>query len=175
MSKFRAESRIDMIVIHCSATPNGKHIRALDIDAWHAARKFKRDAKLAINSNLKHIGYHLFNNVGGAATAGRRYDETGAHAAGYNERSLGICQSGTDQFTLDQWALLKAQIEQLTEKFPRIQRIVGHRDLSVDLNGDGVITPNEWMKTCPGFDVAEWLANGMVPREENIYRGEIIQ
>lgn len=35
--------------------------------------------------------------------------------------------------------------------------IVGHRDLSPDLNGDGIITPNEFIKLCPGYDVKEWL------------------
>ncbi|GAF75520.1 unnamed protein product, partial [marine sediment metagenome] len=34
---------------------------------------------------------------------------------------------------------------------------VGHRDLSVDLNGDGVISKNEWMKQCPCFDVKTQL------------------
>ena len=31
-------------------------------------------------------------------------------------------------------------------------RIVGHRDLSPDLNHNGVIEPHEWMKACPCFD-----------------------
>lgn len=31
-------------------------------------------------------------------------------------------------------------------------RICGHRDLSPDRNGDGVITPDEWLKECPCFD-----------------------
>lgn len=35
--------------------------------------------------------------------------------------------------------------------------IVGHRDLSPDKNGDGIITSNEWVKLCPSFDVTKWL------------------
>ena len=42
-----------------------------------------------------------------------------------------------------------------------IREIVGHRDLSPDLDGDGVVEPEEWVKQCPCFDVAsereEWL------------------
>ena len=36
-------------------------------------------------------------------------------------------------------------------------RICGHRDLSPDLNANGEIEPEEWIKACPCFDVkAEW-------------------
>ena len=36
-------------------------------------------------------------------------------------------------------------------------RICGHRDLSPDLNGNGEIEPEEWVKACPCFDVTkEW-------------------
>ena len=35
--------------------------------------------------------------------------------------------------------------------------ICGHRDLSPDLNGNGEIEPEEWVKACPCFDVTkEW-------------------
>ena len=33
-----------------------------------------------------------------------------------------------------------------------------------EIDGDGIIEPNEWLKTCPGFDVAAWLAShGNIP------------
>ena len=35
-----------------------------------------------------------------------------------------------------------------------------HRDISPDLNGDGVIEPYEYMKACPCFDVREFLRSG---------------
>ena len=34
-------------------------------------------------------------------------------------------------------------------------RICGHRDLSPDLNGNGEIEPEEWIKSCPCFEVAK--------------------
>ena len=37
--------------------------------------------------------------------------------------------------------------------FPGVKQVLGHRDTSPDLNGDGVISPNEYMKACPCFDV----------------------
>ena len=42
---------------------------------------------------------------------------------------------------------------------PLVIGVVGHRDLSPDNNQDGKITPNEWLKTCPGFD-AGWELGG---------------
>ena len=42
----------------------------------------------------------------------------------------------------------------MREKFPGC-RVCGHRDLSPDLNGNGEIEPEEWIKQCPCFDVAK--------------------
>jgi N-acetyl-anhydromuramyl-L-alanine amidase AmpD len=47
-------------------------------------------------------------------------------------------------------------LDQLQSRYPKA-RILGHRDLSPDLNGDGKITPDEFIKACPSFDVSAWL------------------
>lgn len=47
-------------------------------------------------------------------------------------------------------------LARLRRQYPAA-RILGHRDLSPDLNNDGKITPNEFIKACPSFDVATWL------------------
>ena len=39
-------------------------------------------------------------------------------------------------------------------------QVLGHRDTSPDLNGDGVIEPYEYVKACPCFDVKEFLRSG---------------
>ena len=44
-------------------------------------------------------------------------------------------------------------------------RVVGHRDLSPDQNANGIVESFEWLKTCPGFDVAAWLESGMTAPE----------
>ena len=41
-----------------------------------------------------------------------------------------------------------------------ILQVLGHRDTSPDLNGDGVIEPYEYVKACPCFDVKEFLRSG---------------
>jgi N-acetyl-anhydromuramyl-L-alanine amidase AmpD len=47
--------------------------------------------------------------------------------------------------------------------------VVGHRDLSPDLDGDGQVEPHEWIKLCPAFEVRDWLANFMQPTEDQVF------
>lgn len=178
---------IDLLVIHCSATPNGVWISPEQIDAWHAQRGFKRgpEAVVGFRPSLPHIGYHWVITTDGTGWPCRAYDEVGAHVAGHNASSIGVCMVGTDGFYLAQWERLREIVltfaygaqhrAGIPEPYPvspdraveifaeRGIRIVGHRDLSPDVDGDGVIEPHEWLKTCPGFDVAAWLATGMEP------------
>ena len=89
----------------------------------------------------------------------------GAHAKGYNMNSLGIAYEGgldtqghpADTRTPRQKRSMRALIRTLKQEFP-IERVCGHRDLSPDRNGNGVVEPVEWLKQCPCFDVAndEW-------------------
>ena len=86
----------------------------------------------------------------------------GAHARGYNRKSIGVCYEGgllsdgtpSDTRTLEQRGALVLLLRMLRRCYPQA-RIVGHRDLSPDLNGDGKISPNEWTKLCPCFDAKE--------------------
>jgi N-acetyl-anhydromuramyl-L-alanine amidase AmpD len=135
---------INKIIIHCSASPNGRHTTVNDIDAWHRARGFRRVNPL-INPELTSIGYHFVIYTDGMIHTGRDVREVGAHAGGYNANSIGICMIGTDTFTGDQWDALQQLISTLKEKYPAAE-IIGHRDLP------GV------KKLCPGFDVRTWLA-----------------
>lgn len=174
---------INAIVIHCAATPNGKDFKAEQIDLMHAARKFKRDSQAARNFNqtLKHIGYHFVIELDGTIKAGRGLEEIGAHVQGSNAKSIGICMVGTDKFTKAQWMALRECLINMASKIlgrtimtadSMLQSfkdvgisIKGHRDYSPDLNGNGKIERNEWIKTCPGFDVADWIKTGMMPVE----------
>ncbi|MEW4983089.1 MAG: N-acetylmuramoyl-L-alanine amidase [Cycloclasticus sp.] len=163
MSKFRAITRIQSIVIHCSATPNGRRTTVEDIDDWHKNRNFKRNPELAGNHmpHLGSIGYHHVIYANGATGNGRRYCETGAHTLDvsypkgdgrryqYNNNSIGICMVGTDLFSFEQWETLRVLIKALKDEFPSITKVIGHRS----------INPN---KTCPGFNVKTWLSGGML-------------
>ncbi len=141
---------INLAVWHCSATKEGKIFYAHNIDEWHKERGFRK------------IGYHIVILLNGKARFGRDIWEKGAHAKGYNKNSIGICYIGgldlkgkpKDTRTDKQIATMKDLKAYLDYIYPGIKH-VGHRDLSVDLNGDGVISKNEWMKECPCFPVSD--------------------
>lgn len=140
---------ITQIVIHCSASVNGDaRVTRDEIERWHKLRGFRA------------IGYHYVIHVDGTLHLGRPLEEVGAHVAGSNAYSIGICMVGTDRFSLEQWSTLRDLIVRLQERF-QAARVVGHRDLSPDLDGDHVVEPWEWLKICPGFDVAAWRKAGM--------------
>lgn len=143
---------INLIVIHCSASPNGRWETTADIDAWHRERGFARAHAFRERQNpgLTSIGYHFVIYTNGALATGRHLDEVGAHAYGYNQKSIGVCMVGTDQFTPAAWDMLQKNITSLSTMFPNAG-IVGHRDLP------------SVRKTCPGFDVKTWLKGEMAP------------
>ena len=146
--------RIDSIIIHCSATQAGMDFSAKDIDCWHRAR------------GMNEIGYHYVVRLDGSVEPGREVVRMGAHCIGWNERSIGICYIGgldrngrpADTRTEAQREALVRLVEDLRLVFPSLQQVIGHRDTSPDLNGDGIISPNEYIKSCPCFDVkAEFI------------------
>jgi len=157
MSKYRNLSNITTLIIHCAATPNGQNFDIHDIDQWHQERNFRRGAAFVSPNEIKlqHVGYHFVITLDGHVQTGRHIDETGAHARGYNNTSIGICLIGTDQFTEQQWLALKQQVQALQNTFPDIN-IIGHNQINTH-------------KTCPGFDVPAWLAADMRPLIEHLY------
>ncbi len=90
----------------------------------------------------------------------------------FNATSIGICYEGgldaqgmaADTRTDLQKRSLRVLVRVLAADYP-IREIVGHRDLSPDLDGDGVVEPEEWVKQCPCFDVAsereQWLGKSL--------------
>lgn len=150
--RLKDRDRTDLIVVHCSATGPKSDIGKREITQWHLKRGFVT------------IGYHFVIRRDGSIETGRRETEIGAHVSGHNSNSIGVCMVGgvdahgkpSDNFTVPQYETLKVLLGQLNARYESA-RIVGHRDLSPDLNRDGKITPNEFMKACPSFDVASWL------------------
>ena len=88
----------------------------------------------------------------------------GAHAKGYNAHSIGICYEGgldtngraSDTRTDFQQHSLRVLVMLLLKDYPG-SRVVGHRDLSPDLNHNGEIEPEEWIKECPCFHASTIL------------------
>lgn len=133
---------IKELVVHCSATPAGKAFHAADIDRWHRERGWNG------------IGYHYVIALDGSIEPGRPVAEVGAHVAGHNAHSIGICYIGgmnaqntapANTLNSRQAESLKLLLHSLRAKYPKT-RILGHRDF-----------PNVH-KACPSFDVAQWCA-----------------
>lgn len=147
--------QINLIIVHCSATPEGRDVTAADINKMHIARGFKK------------IGYHYVVRLDGTVEKGRNENEIGAHVKGYNANSIGVCYAGglasdgktpKDTRTPAQKSALKKLLHTLKQRYPNA-RIVGHRDLSPDTNHNGKVDRWEWIKYCPCFDAIPEYVN----------------
>jgi len=149
MSRPLLPNRVKEIIIHCSATPNGRWHIAEDVDRWHSERGFKRDPRLIGHNaqHMPHIGYHFVIPTSGSAQSCRGLGEAGAHARGHNHKSIAICLIGTDQYTKEQWHALRIIVTGMKSRFKSAQ-VFGHNQINKG-------------KTCPGFDVKAWLAGNM--------------
>lgn len=154
---------INYIVVHASATPPSQDIGFKEIDDMHRARTYRtRSGK---TRNWSGCGYHLIIRRDGVPEMGRSLQTKGAHVGGvgHNHDSWGICMIGgvtedgkpDDNYTALQMNTLELLIRGLLHRAPNAE-VVGHRDLSRDLNGDGVIDKEDWMKDCPCFYVVDW-------------------
>lgn len=77
-----ANRSISTIILHCSATPEGKDYSVSTIKQWHLQRGFGD------------IGYHYVIYRDGTIVTGRNIDKIGAHCTGHNTGSIGICYVG---------------------------------------------------------------------------------
>ena len=132
--------RIDLIVVHCSATRCNRPFSVLQLIRCHRER-------------FGFTGYHYYIERNGTVFQTRHEQLVGAHAKGYNSHSLGVCYEGgydeqgkeADTRTTAQKQALLALLKRLKQQHPHAM-IVGHRDLP------GV------KKACPCFDAAEEYA-----------------
>lgn len=138
---------IKFIVVHCTAGPQDQ--KTTDIKAYWANKL-----------GWKSYGYHYLINANGTIEDLTPIEKPSNGVKGYNAHSIHVCykggQGGKDTRTTMQKASLLSVVKNLKKRFPNA-KIVGHRDFSPDLNKDGKITPNEWIKLCPSFDVAQWV------------------
>ena len=133
--------KITNIIVHCSATPEGKSFTVADIDRWHRQRGFAQ------------IGYHYVIYLDGSVHRGRPIGAIGAHCVGHNANSIGVCYIGgcnadgkrpKDTRTPAQKQSLIALLRQLRAQFPNAA-IHGRRDYAA--------------KACPSFDATKEYAH----------------
>ena len=133
--------RIDLIVIHCSATRCNRPFPVTALIRCHADR-------------FGFTGYHYYITRDGTVYQTRHLQLVGAHAKGYNQHSIGICYEGgldeqgkpADTRTQAQKKSLLTLLRQLKADHPQTT-ILGHRDL-----------PNV-TKACPCFDAGAEYKN----------------
>lgn len=132
--------QIKEIIIHCTATVEGKDYHVSDVDKWHKARGWKG------------IGYHYLITLDGTIEKGRKEEEIGAHCTGHNAHSIGVCYvGGVDKYMKPKDTRTEAQKEALWEvlrqlliKYPQA-KIYGHYEFA--------------NKACPSFDVQKEYKN----------------
>lgn len=151
----RSKRKIDEIIVHCTATPEGRECSVSEIRRWHKQRGFSD------------IGYHYVVHLDGELEEGRDVDISGAHCSGHNSHSIGVVYVGgltsdgkkaKDTRTLKQKAALLSLLYDLRKLYPNAL-ILGHRDTSPDKNGNGVVEPFEWIKSCPCYDAMSEYRN----------------
>ena len=128
--------RIDLIILHCTASRPNQHISMEQLDKMHKAKGWKC------------CGYHYYITRDGQLHFGRSEEMVGAHARHYNAHSIGICYEGgldergraADTRTPAQKLTLYTLLVSLKQDYPDAE-IVGHCEL------EGV------HKACPCFDV----------------------
>lgn len=130
---------LDAIVIHCADTPAEMDIGAAEIRRWHIE-----------GNGWKDIGYHYVIRRDGRVERGRSVELSGAHVAGHNAQTIGICLVGgrgpdkrpLSNFTHAQWNALDELVRALRLKYGDLA-VKGHRDYDAS-------------KACPCFDVTAW-------------------
>nr|DAV00420.1 MAG TPA: endodeoxyribonuclease I [Caudoviricetes sp.] len=141
------------LVIHCTATPEGREVSGEEIRRWHTAPVSKggRGWKQVGYTDLFHLDGSVERLVDNNEDANVDSWEMTNGAAGYNSVSRHIVYVGgcdkamkpKDTRTPEQREALKRYVVDFHERFPHI-RIVGHHDLNPG-------------KACPSFDVGSWL------------------
>ena len=130
----KSSRSISEIIVHCTATPEGKDFTVDDIRRWHKAQGWSD------------IGYHYVVYRDGTVHEGRNVNISGAHCSGHNMHSIGVCYVGgcdaggktpKDTRTEEQKASLLSLLVDLRRLYPKA-KIHGHRDFA--------------NKACPSFD-----------------------
>lgn len=128
--------KINKIIIHCSATPEGREVSVREIDNWHRQQGYNG------------IGYHYLIGLDGSVNAGRPESSIGAHCRGHNRDSIGVCYVGgcdakmkpKDTRTPQQRTALRRLVAELQGRYPGAT-LHGHNEFAA--------------KACPSFDVGK--------------------
>lgn len=144
-------AKLQYLVIHCTATPEGREVSAADIKRWHTS-------PAPAGRGWKQVGYTDLFHLDGSVERLVANNEDGNvdpweitnGVAGYNGVSRHVVYAGgcdaamqpKDTRTAAQKEALKRYVLDFHAQHPDV-RIVGHNQLAA--------------KACPSFDVPQWL------------------
>ena len=127
---------INKVIIHCSATPEGRDVKTKEIKKWH------------LNNGWRDIGYHYVIELDGKVVEGRPVELVGAHCFGQNKFSIGVCYVGGMNKSMSKPKDTRTE-EQKESLIKLIKKLRGsYGDLTIHGH-------NEYSnKACPSFDVS---------------------
>lgn len=136
----QSKRNIKEIIVHCTATPEGRMETVESIRNAHKAQGWSD------------IGYHYLIYLDGTIHVGRDVNIIGSHCVGHNTYSIGVCYIGgcdaklkaKDTRTQKQKDALVKLLKDLRKLYPKA-KIYGHRDFSA--------------KACPSFDATKEYKN----------------
>ena len=139
-SLIKSKRNIKEIIVHCTATPEGRPVTIKEITNWHKQRGFST------------IGYHYVVMLDGSVQNGRDVNVAGAHCTNHNSISIGVCYvGGCDKQMKAKDTRTDAQKRALLDLLKRLRimypaaKIYGHRDFA--------------NKACPSFDARNEYKN----------------
>ncbi|MBO5660827.1 MAG: N-acetylmuramoyl-L-alanine amidase [Bacteroidaceae bacterium] len=146
-------AKLKYLVLHCTATPEGREVSSNDIRAWHTnpVSKGGRGWKQVGYTDLIHLNGEIERLVDNNEDANVDPWEITNGAKGYNSISRHVVYVGgvvadgkttKDTRTKAQKAAMEAYVKEFHKRHPNV-RIIGHREVAA--------------KDCPSFDVQVWL------------------
>ena len=146
-------AKLKFLVLHCTATPEGREVSSDDIRAWHTnpVSKGGRGWSQVGYTDLIHLNGEVERLVDNNEDANVDPWEITNGAKGYNSISRHVVYVGgvvadgkttKDTRTKAQKAAMEAYVKEFHKRHPNV-RIIGHREVAA--------------KDCPSFDVQVWL------------------
>lgn len=146
-------ARLKYLVLHCTATAEGREVSSDEIWAWHTNPVCKggRGWKQVGYTDLIHLDGRVERLVSNNEDANVDPWEITNGAAGYNSVSRHVVYAGgvavdgktaKDTRTQAQKQAMEAYVKDFHKRFPKV-RIIGHGEVAA--------------KACPSFDVQAWL------------------
>ena len=146
-------AKLKYLVLHCTATPEGREVSSDDIRTWHTnpVSKGGRGWKQVGYTDLIHLNGEIERLVDNNEDANVDPWEITNGAKGYNSISRHVVYVGgvvadgkttKDTRTKAQRVAMESYVKEFHRKHPNV-RIIGHREVAA--------------KDCPSFDVQVWL------------------